>query len=225
VATCLALSGSRAAFVHLGIVVASAMAFGLLARQGAARARAFALPLALVIMVGVLYPLVFPEALAAMLDRVSEAYATESRFSSLGLFGRALYETFDFVRFMQDAPALGYGLGLGGNGRTYLGSGAAALLGFVESESDWSRHIVDLGPLVGLMFILYRIAFTASLGWSAVRATRRTGSAFPLLLFGYVGIGLFYGQLTGNGTVGGFLWLFTGLCLLSCNTAAAVSRA
>src|SRR5262249_858122 len=142
----------------------------------------------------VLYPIVFPEALAAMLTRASEAYGAESQYSSLGIFGRALYETIDFVHFMTEAPLTGYGLGLGGNGRTWFNSSDSEFLLRIGAESDWSRHIVDLGPVVGVLFILYRIAFVCILFAQVVRATRLSGSALPLLLFGYVGIGVFYGQ-------------------------------
>ena len=219
-ATCLALSGSRAAFVHCAIVMLCALLLGALTRQSAVRVRALFLPLAFLALLVVLYPIVFPQAFDAMLTRVSEAYGAESQFSSLGIFGRALYETIDFAYFMGNAPLMGYGLGLGGNGRTWFTSADSDFLLRIGAESDWSRHIVDLGPVVGVLFILYRIAFVCILFVQVVKATRTSGSALPLLLFGYVGIGLFYGQLTGHGTVGGFLWLFLGLCMASCNVAA-----
>ena len=220
-ATCLAMSGSRAAFVHVGIVVLSSLILGMITRDVAVRSRALILPLVLLGAGAVLYPIVFPDALAAMLGRVSEAYSTESQASSLGIFGRALFEMIDFVDFLGRTPLLGFGFGMGGNGRTYLGSIDPELVGQVWAESDWSRHIVDFGPLFGVLFIVYRIAFTFSVGMQALRATRLSASPFPLLLFGYVGIGLFYGQLTGHGTVGGFLWLYLGLCMASCKSATA----
>jgi hypothetical protein len=55
--------------------------------------------------------------------------------------------------------------------------------------------------------------------WMAVRATRVSRSPLPLALFGYVGILLLNGQITGHGTVGGFAWLFLGLCMASCRIA------
>jgi hypothetical protein len=220
-AVCLALSGSRAAFVHCGMVMSCALVLGGVTRQQWLRNRALLVPLSLLAVLVVLYPIVFPDALSAMLTRVSEAQAAESQFSSLGIFGRALYETVDFLTFMTSAPLQGYGLGLGGNGRSYFTSADANLLARIAAESDWSRHIVDLGPLVGVLFIIYRIAFTGLLLAQVLKATRAASKPFPLLLFGYVGIGLFYGQLTGHGIVGGFLWLYLGLCMASCNSAPA----
>lgn len=217
VATCLAMSGSRAAFVHVALVVISSMVLGAIALDATVRTRALLLPAALVCLGAILYPIVFPDALAAMAGRVSEAQSAES---SLGILGRALYELIDFVSFMRHTPILGYGMGMGGNGRTYLSSIDPALLTQVWAESDWSRHIVDLGPVFGVLFIIYRIAFTISVGLQAMRGSRAAANPFPLLLFGYVGVGLFYGQLTGHGTVGGFLWLFLGLCMASSRVGA-----
>lgn len=219
VATCLAMSGSRAAFIHVGLVVLSSMALGLVSRDFSIRTRALVIPLILLGLGIVLYPIVFPDALAAMLGRVAEAYSTESKGSSLGVFGRALWETLNFVGFLGDTPIQGYVFGIGGNGRTYLGTIDPELAGRVFAESDWSRHIVDFGPLFGILFIIYRIVFTLSVGIQALRATRLSASPFPLLLFGYMGIGLFYGQLTGHGTVGGFLWLYLGLCMTAIRSA------
>lgn len=224
-ATCLALCGSRAAFVHTAFVMLSSLLLAMVARKTAVRSRALLIPVVLLGLGVLLYPIVFPDALHAMLNRVAEAHASESRFSSLGIFGRALYETIDFVNFMQRTPIFGFGLGLGGNGRTYLGNSDPKLTAMAYAESDWSRHIVDLGSIVGVLFIIYRIAFTITIFVRALHATRLTSDPFPLLLFGYVGIGLFYGQLTGHGTVGGFLWLFLGLCMASCRIASRVPHA
>jgi hypothetical protein len=220
-AMCLAVSGSRAAFVHVSIVLLAALALGFISRSSTVRARAVLIPLVLVGSGVILYPIVFPDALRDMLQRVSEAQAAEMRFSSLGIFGRALYEYVDFFSLMGQSPIAGYGLGLGGNGRTFISAGAITPLGIPYAESDWSRHIVDLGPLIGVMFIVYRLCWVGWLAARSWRVTRLVDRAFPLLLFGYVGIGLLNGQLTGHGTVGGFLWIFLGLAMTACRMPAA----
>ena len=46
----------------------------------------------------------------------------------------------------------------------------------------------------------------------------------PLLLFGYVAYLLMLGQVTGQGAVNGYAWLFTGLCIAAANEQLA-SRA
>ncbi|HTP40136.1 MAG TPA: hypothetical protein VMI92_11245 [Steroidobacteraceae bacterium] len=218
VATCLALSGSRAAFVHMAIVVLAALGVGFVTRSGAVRARALTIPLLLCLAGAILYPLVFPGALQTMLERVANANAFESQHSSLGILGRALSEYVEFLQRIGTTPLLGWGLGLGGNGRTFLGDTSALPLAQIAAESEWTRHVVDLG-VVGLLFILYRIVFVLVLLWRALHATRVARSPLPLMLFGYVGIVLLNGQMTGQGTVGGFAWLYVGLCMASCRVA------
>jgi hypothetical protein len=218
-ATCLAMSGSRGAFVHFGIVILSSMVLGIVTRDSSVRTRALVLPLVLVGCGAVLYPIVFPNAFEAMLTRAVEAHSFESQYSSLGILGRALYETVDFVQWLTTTPIAGYGFGLGGNGRTYIAESNPELFKLITAESDWSRHIVDFGPVFGVLFILYRIVFAGSLALRALRASTVSQSPFPLLLFGYVGVNVFYGQLTGHGTVGGFSWLYLGLLMAACKVA------
>jgi len=220
--TCLALSGSRAAFVHLALVLSSALLLGIVSGAGRIRRRALTIPLVVVSAGAILYPIVFPESLSLLLERVNEAAGGGSVAG--GILGRGLGDAVSFISFFGETPLTGYGLGLGGNGRTYLGSSDPTLLAKVAAESDWARHIVDLGTLLGVVFILYRVVFTVTIFARALRASRRSASPLPLLLFGYVGIGLFYGQLTGHGTVGGFFWLYLGLCMAACRTALRPNR-
>jgi hypothetical protein len=219
IASCLAQSGSRGAFVATALVVLASLFVGLLIPDGGTRTRALVIPGVLLGVGAVLYPILFPEAFATMLARATTSDTFGTGVGQYGIIGRALYETIDFVSLMGDAPLVGYGLGLGGNGRTFLGTESDFLLQNAYAESDWARHIIDLGPLLGVLFILYRIALTFDLFRRTVQATVRARDPVPLLLFGYVGIGVFYGQLTGHGTVGGFLWLFLGVTLASCRIA------
>jgi hypothetical protein len=219
IVTCLAFSGSRTAFVYTSLVFISCLLAGLLVRDGKTRMRALGTPAILIAAGVVLYPILFPDAFQAMTERVlsSDTFGQES--GGLGIFGRALYETVDFMHLMGTAPVVGYGLGLGGNGHTFLGQAGEALLQGAYAESDWTRHIVDLGPAIGLLFILYRIGLTLEVFRRCVQATIRGRDPVPILLFGYIGIGVFYGQLTGHGIVGGFLWIYLGVTLASCKIA------
>jgi len=107
----------------------------------------------------------------------------------------------------------GYGLGLGGNASTLLGARVDGHLPVSLAETDWARHIVDLGPVLGLLFVIFRIVLVAWVGVRAVAATRRGSDPLPLLLFAYVATELLQGQITGQGTINGYVWLFTGLSL------------
>ncbi len=220
VATCLAFSGARGAFAAAALVLMSALVAGLLVRDAGTRLRAILIPTILLVGGAVLYPILFPDAFNAIVDRATAA--ADPGESGVGLYGfirRGLYAAVDFMNLTGRAPILGYGLGLGGNGRSFLGQSGEDLLQGAYAESDWARHIVDLGPIVGVLFIIYRVALTIALIRRTVQAGFRGRDPLPLLLFGYVGIGVFFGQLTGHGTVGGFLWLYLGVTLASCRIA------
>jgi hypothetical protein len=85
-------------------------------------------------------------------------------------------------------------------------------------ETGFSRHIAELGPFVGILFIFYRVGFTCWLGRKALRATRSKRDPLPLMLFSFVAVLLFCGQITGHGSHNGYVWLFVGFCLAACNT-------
>jgi len=58
-----------------------------------------------------------------------------------------------------------------------------------------------------------------------VRATRRSGDPLPMMLFAYAGYVILIGQITGNGSINFYGWLFTGVCLAACRVALdGVSR-
>ena len=232
--TCLALSGSRAAIIWAGIVTVVAAAAGPLAVG--AKLRSTLVPIALAIAGVTGAAVAFPVALEALDSRWKAAYADESeRFGSSGVLGRGLFDIVSFVYLIPDAPLPGYGMGMGGNAAVRFGkdqlfetawsqvdeAGARRLTAL---ESDWGRHIVDIGPILGIFFIIFRVCLTAWLGKRAFLAAKRSGSPLPLILFGFVGVLLFNGQITGHGTLNGYAWLFFGFTLALCDKETAERR-
>jgi hypothetical protein len=211
VLTCLAVGESRGAMVHSGIIVIAALVSGLVIRRARVSARAILLPGALAAIAIVLYPVVFPGGYDAFVNRWNRAAVAESVATRFGIFGRALYGFVDFFNLMGTTPVMGYGLGLAGNASLILGVTIPGFHGW--AETDWARHIVDLGPIVGVAFILYRAVLVAWLGRVCLAGARAAADPLPILWFAFVGVDLLYGQLTGHGTVNGYCWLFTGLCL------------
>jgi len=209
--TCLAVSGSRGAILASAVVVAAAVASGPFVRSSGTSARAVLLPALLVLAAVLLYPIVFPEGYATFMNRWTEAQMAELQTFHGGLLGRALYSFYDFTFLFGDTPLPGYGMGLAGDAALTLGVVIPGFHGW--AESDWARHIVDLGPIVGVAFILYRVALVAWLGGVCLTGARRVGSQLPLLLFASCALDLLSGELTGNGVVNGFAWLFSGLSL------------
>ena len=219
VLACLAVGGSRGAVVHAALVMLAALACAVLIRGGGVSVRALIWPSLIGVAAVVLYPILFPEGFSAFVGRWNTAYAAEHQHFSLGIVGRALYGFIDFFSLMGEAPLAGYGLGLAGNASTVLGITIDNFTGW--AETDWARHIVDLGPVMGLLFICYRIAFTGWLGLRCLHGARQMQDPLPLLLFAFVGIDLLYGLMTGHGTINGYVWLFTGFCLAAASPALA----
>jgi hypothetical protein len=211
VLSCLAVSGSRGSMVHCAIVMLAAVFCAFAVRGGGVSARAVLWPSIIGVGAVLLYPIVFPEGYSAFMGRWEAAAIEETRSSSLGIIGRALYGFVDFLNLLGDVPVLGYGLGLAGNASITLGIQIPEFTGW--AETDWARHMVDLGPFLGVLFIVYRIAFTVWLGLHCLGGARRTGDPTAILLFAFVGIGLLYDQVTGHGSVNGYVWLFTGFCM------------
>lgn len=210
---CLGVSISRGMIVQSAIVVLSAIFAGLIMRGGASTMRAWVFPLILSIVGIALFPILLPEAYEANAARWGAAYVSESRGFQLGFVGRALHNFFLFLSFIPPTPIIGWGMGLGGN----AGHMATDVILPALAEDDWSRQIVDIGPVFGLLYIAFRVSFFIILGLRSVSATRRSGQALPIVLFGFIGITLLFGQITGHGTAHGYVWIFVGLLMASIN--------
>lgn len=211
---CLAVSVSRGTVVHSALVLLSAIFAGIVMRGGASKVRAWVLPLSIVIVGGLLYPVLLPEAYDATAMRWSNAQATESSYTDLGVIGRALLGFVIFLSYIPLVPPMGFGMGLGGNASRQIDVELPIL-----AEDEWARQIVDIGPVFGVIYIIFRIVFTIILGMRAMSAARKSSQALPIILFGFVGIMLLNGQVTGNGVINGYCWIFVGLLMASIRMA------
>ena len=212
VITCLALSGSRGAFIHAVLVLIFALSSSFLLPQANLRTRARILPFAMCLVAVVLLTTVFSQALEALLIRSAGAYVGESDVYLFGTFGRAFSGFTALFPLLFTTPLLGYGLGSFGNAFGSLSS-TTLLPPSVIAEDDWARNVAELGPSIAIFYIAFRIALVIWMGRAAFIATRRSNNPLPLLLFGFCGILLVTGQITGQGSVNGFAWLFAGFCM------------
>jgi hypothetical protein len=107
-----------------------------------------------------------------------------------------------------DTPLLGFGLGVGTN------VGAALLTGrteFLLAEGEWGRVILESGPVLGLLFLLWRLVLAGVLTYASVRQARRK-DCLPLLLAGAGALPIVNAQL-GQATIAGFTVLGGALIL------------
>lgn len=218
IAVMVVFSQSRTLFFMLGLILGAAAVGGLLTGRRRAVLRAAILPAVLVGTAAVLWPILLPTAFEVFVTRWSGAQESETQIFQFGVFGRAFYAFYGFLFYLADTPITGYLLGLGGNAArqlhwVQLPAAAYNWHGYgAWAEDGWSRHIIELGPLIGVGFIGFRALLTLWLARKALRAAHRTGDTTALIVFGYVGILLLQGQITGHGTINGFVWIFVGVC-------------
>jgi len=221
--TCVAFSGSRGTMLQCVMVGLFAMGLGLMGRGAALKAKALALPSALGATAVVLYPIVFPTGFAAFVARWNHAAAAESGFEG-GVIGRALFGFIDFIRLIDVVPAIGYGLGYGSNASILMHATVDGVMPGQLAETDFARHMVDLGPLFGLGYMAFRVALLVWLLRLVWAATRRVSDPLPMMLFAYAGYTLLLGQISGHGSINVYGWLFVGLCIAASRVALASTR-
>ena len=117
--------------------------------------------------------------------------------------------------YMKMAPLYGHGIGTGSNVGARLTSGE---MGFLLAEEEWGKILLELGPLLGAAFIVFRIILTGWLARLAWRALRENHNLLPLLIFSATGLSILQGQWAPP-TVLGFAIVGGGLLLAALNPA------
>lgn len=219
VLTCLALSGSRGAMLHCAIVGLAAVSVAMVSKSAALKVKAVFLPAGLIVAAVILYPIIFPDGFATFMTRWNAAAGSEG--GDTGILVRAVLGMVDFVRLISEVPVLGYGIGYGGNASIILKAEVDGIMPGLLVEADLSRQMVDLGPIFGLGYIAFRMTFVVWLGIAAFRSTRRSADPLPVMLYAFAGVTIFGGQITGNGSINAYAWLFAGLCIAASRVASS----
>lgn len=153
----------------------------------------------------------FHDATDAFSARWERATGEERGGFREAILARTLGElTGPFAR-MDRIPFWGYGLGTGTQAGSQLLAGQR---GFILGEGEWSRVMSELGPLLGVLFIAYRVVLVLFLGKIAMRQLRFS-NFLPWLIFSAIFLLIFYGQW-GQQTTLGFAILGAGLMLSAC---------
>jgi hypothetical protein len=216
--TSVAFSGSRGTVMLSGLLALVAVSIGVVG-HGSMRAKALTLPLCVAGGAVLLAPMLFPEAIQAFIDRWQHASEFEGARIEGGVWGRALMPLFDFIRLVGEVPFFGYGLGYGGNASILMRATIDGVVVGILAEVDFSRHMVDLGPLVGGAYIVFRLAVAVWAGRRVLAATRHAGDPLPMMLFGYAGFTIVLAQIAGHGSINVYGWLFIGLCVAAARAA------
>jgi hypothetical protein len=232
--TCLGVSGSRGALLWAGAIFCAAIA-GLSVAGRHMQFKAIAAAVAIAAVGFAVIPVAFPHTTEAFVRRWDDVGVSESRaYGSGGVFARAVHEIVAFRTLIGDAPPLGYGLGTAGNAAWILKTRGQIIPfysrdQFNAAETDWGRNLLELGPVLGFSYILFRVTFVIWLAGRALKATRSSGNPFPWLFAVYVGALISYGEMTANGTLNGYAWVFAGFCMAAaqnlCNRRVPGSQA
>jgi hypothetical protein len=102
----------------------------------------------------------------------------------------------------------GYGIGVGTSGGANFLTGQAA---FLLAENEWSRILLESGPILGLAFLIWRVAIAFQLGRFSIRQIKEENT-LPILLFSAGVFVLLQGPF-GQPTSLGFAVVLAGLCL------------
>jgi hypothetical protein len=201
------VSGSRSTVLAVLVVVASIAAI-LVLRPSLVGRFGRQLLLAVLVLWAVSYLPIFREGLGILSDRFVEAADISESSVVSGLVSRMVFGFSEAFQGMARIPLGGYGLGVGTSGGASFLTGEA---GFLLAENEWFRVLLESGPILGMVFLLWRCALVFKLGAFAVRQVR-LGNTLPMFLFS-AGLFIILQGPFGQPTCLGFAVVFAGLCL------------
>jgi hypothetical protein len=165
------------------------------------------------VAVAVSYLPIFSEGSATFLARWQTAAVGSQGDAWGGIFDRIINGfTQPFVH-AAEAPFFGRGIGVGSNVGARL---LAGRLGFLLAEDEWGKIFLELGPVLGGAFIIFRLALTASLGLKALAALFSRRDNLPILIFSACAFPVALSQWAPP-TILGFAIVGSGLLLASLN--------
>lgn len=208
IAVALPVSISRT--VMLGTVVV-AVAFVCALPFSSAKLSSLTRPLMLlaVLGAGLSFTPAFREGASVFMMRWDSAESEAGAAAWTGVVDRTVSGFTNPAYFLSIAPLLGHGIGTGSNVGARLISGE---VGFALAEEEWGKVLLELGPVIGSAFILFRMVLVGWLGWRSWRALRGDRNVLPLLLFAAAALTILQGQW-GPPTVLGFAVVGAGLLL------------
>lgn len=199
-----AVSGSRSVFFQGALDFLGAIGSAIIIFQRKPRVKVLLILPTIVLVTGILYVTVFSSAAEVMMERQINASANE------GMITNRLFNMMTGVfKVVPSASVLGLGIGAGTMGGARLATGSPV---FSLAEDEWSRILLECGAF-GVCYIFYRFWLVGWLIKNAITAVKRTMNPLPLVLIAFIGITIFQGQISLQGTINGYGWLFIGFCI------------
>ncbi|MBN1871711.1 MAG: hypothetical protein JW800_03970 [Candidatus Omnitrophica bacterium] len=201
----LALCGTRLPYLLAALTILAASFSSFIIRRHSISLRAMILPISLLILAMFCFVYFFSYITEVTLERHRGAEGLEG-----SVFMRAMRMLFLFTDFISKAPLLGAGIGSQTSGGAVISKGSREYAGI---EDEWSRIIMESGPIFGFIYITFRIILVGWLLICSVKATHLSSNPLPLLLFAFIGSVILVWNVTNYGTEMGYAWLFTGFCI------------
>ncbi len=202
------VSGSRLLVLGCGLVLLAALISGLLNPGRVERLLVMAIVIAAAVEI-LLLTSFFREAVVVFTTRWNDASAAAGGVKQ-GLLWRFLGGFLDPFLMVPEIGLLGKGIGMGTNAASALMTGSFQ---FLLAEGEWSRVVLEAGPLLGFSFLLYRVWLAGVMAFRALRAVNNQ-QLLPWLLAWSACRSIVTEQLS-QPTNLGFMVLFSGLCLAS----------
>lgn len=155
--------------------------------------------------------------LAAFSERIEGASDAEG--GAEGFLDRVVSDYLIPLQSIGNISLYGNGLGHGTSAGAHLITGESV---FLLAEGEWNRVLLESGPILGLVFIGWRVIFALWLGVKSFQAAM-SGYPFPILIFGACNQLILIGQIS-RATTLGFLVLGAGLCFAAIRIASEDSR-
>ena len=208
------VSGSRLLVIGCALVVVAAIISTVLGRGGLRIAAVTVLICAALAALSLTS--FFREAVTVFMTRWNDAAGTSVN-ESLG--GRVLGTFLEPFALIPQVGLFGQGIGLGTNVASALMTGTAQ---FLLAEGEWSRVIMESGPLLGFAFLAYRAWLAGSIAVRSV-AVARQHNLLAWLLAWDACRNLLNEQIS-QPTNLGFMVLVSGLCLAAMRKVPAFTK-
>jgi hypothetical protein len=205
------VSGSRACVLAVVLVVGAILVILVVHPSAVNKVGGTLLAFVIIGIIATRLPF-FREGVHVLSDRFVDSAEVAETSVVGGLIDRMVNQFTEPFFYIGKIPMTGYGLGLGtaGGARFLTGQGSILL-----TENEWGRIIAESGPILGLMFIAWRVALAGKLLVGSLRALK-LGEVLPILLFFCTFLAVLNGQL-GQPTTLGFTIVLAGLCLAATN--------
>jgi hypothetical protein len=135
--------------------------------------------LGVVVLVALSFLPFFKEAQHVFMDRWDTAKEEAHGDAWGSLTSRVTAVFSEPLHYAAEAPFFGYGIGVGSNVGARL---LAGRVGFLLAEDEWGKSFLELGPILGGAFILFRVVLTLYLGLVAWQALTTYRDPLPMLI-------------------------------------------